>query len=114
MQEGGTVVSGGEATGSAHSDPATKSCLADSFAWKDVSFSVKTKDGDKQILSNVSGSIEKGRQTNGIWGPRLIVREIAGVDGTEWVWKDDPPGHPRPTPQVWFRDRHAAPRRVDI
>jgi hypothetical protein len=33
------------------------------FSWKDVSFSVKTKDGDKQILSNVSGVVEKGSPT---------------------------------------------------
>ena len=74
MQEGGVVASGAEANGSARPDSATKSGRADSFAWKDVSFSVKTKDGEKQILSNVNGSIEKGRQTNEMLGRRLILR----------------------------------------
>lgn len=30
------------------------------FAWRDVSYSVRTKEGEKQILSNVSGCVGKG------------------------------------------------------
>jgi len=67
MQEGGLAASAAKANGSTSPDSSTTFAPADSFAWKDVSFSVKTKDGDKQILSNVSGSIEKGRQPQRNW-----------------------------------------------
>ena len=30
------------------------------FGWKDISYSVETNNGKKQILENVSGCVEKG------------------------------------------------------
>jgi len=34
------------------------------FGWKDISYSVDTKDGKKQILKNVSGIIKQGIRFN--------------------------------------------------
>ena len=31
------------------------------FAWKDISYSVDTPNGKKQILQNVNGCVEKGK-----------------------------------------------------
>lgn len=44
-----------------HSQPTTPSTLARcQFAWKNISYSIDTPAGKKQILTNVDGCVEKG------------------------------------------------------
>jgi hypothetical protein len=57
------------------------------FAWSDVSFSVQTKEGEKQILSNVAGCVEQGSHSPLILV--LTVRQTIGLDGPQRMWKDD-------------------------
>jgi hypothetical protein len=49
--------SAAESASASLSGPSKSDC---NFAWKDISFTVDTPSGKKQILQNVNGCVEKG------------------------------------------------------
>lgn len=57
------------------------------FGWKDISHSVDTKDGRKQIIKNASGIVKQGiRLTMRFFETRWFTCDYGSI----WVWQNDP------------------------
>ena len=82
------------------------------FAFKNISYSVETPNGKKQILTDISGCVEKGNII--VRSVNLTNRLTPSLDGPLWMWQNNALEHPFQTLERQFRHWNSTPRRLAL